>query len=84
MVILLDGSGSRSSKSARRRWSDMLDFCQKFVKGFDAHTRIGVVEFGGDPKIPIDLAKAASPEVCQCFPNNVRTTLKRHRKWDVI
>jgi len=67
MVILLDGSGSRSSKSAKRRWSDMLEFCQKFVKGFDAHTRIGVVEYGGDPRIPIDLSKAAPPEVANIF-----------------
>ncbi|XP_066925026.1 uncharacterized protein [Clytia hemisphaerica] len=62
MVILLDGSGSRSNKGNKRRWNDMLDFTQKFVKGFDTHARIGIVEYSNDVKIPIDMLKAAPPE----------------------
>ena len=63
MVILLDGSGSRSSKFVKRRWNDMLEFTQKFVKGFDNHARIGIIEYGSEVKIPIDMLKAAPPEV---------------------
>lgn len=63
MVILLDGSGSRGSKSVKKRWNSMLEFTQKFVKGFDTHSRIGIIEYGSDVKIPIDMLKAAPPEV---------------------
>ena len=63
MVILLDGSGSRGSKSVKKRWNSILEFTQKFVKGFDTHSRVGIIEYGSDVKIPIDMLKAAPPEV---------------------
>lgn len=63
LVILLDGSGSRGTKSVKRRWNSMLEFTQKFVKGFDTHARVGIIVFGSEVKIPIDMLKAAPPEV---------------------
>ncbi|XP_057294387.1 uncharacterized protein LOC130622945 isoform X2 [Hydractinia symbiolongicarpus] len=61
IVILMDGSGSTSKKN-KERWSEIKKFCTKFVKGFDDHARIGVIRYGADPDIVVDMHKGKKPE----------------------
>ena len=58
----MDGSGNINEQT-KKRWVLIKNFVKKFIRGFDDHTRIGIIQYGENPEIVQDIRKPKSKEV---------------------
>ena len=72
--MIIDGSGSSSDPENGNRWSEMETFCKALAKGFDDNTHIGLIRYGSQPAILVDMNGNATREVCALFINVIFIT----------
>ncbi|XP_047142347.1 uncharacterized protein LOC101236314 isoform X1 [Hydra vulgaris] len=78
IVVLMDGSGNVNEQT-KKRWILIKNFVRKFIRGFDDHSRIGIIQYGENPEIIQDIRKLKSKEALDKvlekteFPGGERT-----------